>query len=246
MSCKVVRFSTDEASIQLADPTTGELFAECPVSLPLQTCCEPVIDSSRYFVIRVVEGRESEGGRHAFIGLGFREREEASDFNAALSEHQQYLERKAAAVKMRKAFDDACRGEGKQQQGGGLPSSSSLDNTMGVSSSSDGSTSAPSSSPSDYSLQPGEKLHLRLGSGRTGGSFVSSRGKLTKTFSLIFDPDNGGAAKAALAPPPPSRRVSREQDEHPVMGVSPKSGADGRRKGNGVGDGAWGEFASAD
>ena len=40
-----------------------------------------VADSSRYFVIRVVKGT-----RHAFIGMGFKERNEAFDFNVAVEE----------------------------------------------------------------------------------------------------------------------------------------------------------------
>lgn len=122
----------------------GELFAECPVPTdkPLPTAVEPVVDSSRYFVLRIVD-RDSQ--RHAFIGarrragrggegstaqrggegstawgvsvrpcsawiwpaaadgcaalrcaallaragIGFRERSEASDFNAALHEFLQ-------------------------------------------------------------------------------------------------------------------------------------------------------------
>lgn len=46
----------------------GELFAECPVPTdhrPLLTAVEPVVDSSRYFVLRIVD-RDSQ--RHAFIG----------------------------------------------------------------------------------------------------------------------------------------------------------------------------------
>lgn len=48
-------------------PPAGELFAECPVPVdkPLVTAVEPVIDSSRYFVLRIVD-RDSQ--RHAFIG----------------------------------------------------------------------------------------------------------------------------------------------------------------------------------
>lgn len=189
---KIVRFSNDEACVQLSEPSSGELFAECPVSLPLVTCVEPVIDSSRYFVVRVVD-RDS--GRHAFIGLGFRERAEASDFNAALAEHQAYVERKCAAAAMRQAFDDAYKEDGEE------------------------ATPRPAAPHQDYSLRPGEKLTLKLGGALGDGGFVSSRGKLTKTFSLIFDAGAGGASApiAALAPPPPPSRTLEEQP----MGLSP-------------------------
>lgn len=45
----------------------GELFAECPVPTdkPLVTAVEPVVDSSRYYVLQIVD-RDSQ--RHAFIG----------------------------------------------------------------------------------------------------------------------------------------------------------------------------------
>lgn len=44
-----------------------------------------MVDSSRYFVIKVVD----RGSRkHAFIGVGFRERMDASDFSAALDDYR--------------------------------------------------------------------------------------------------------------------------------------------------------------
>jgi len=48
---------------------------------------EPVTDSSRYFVIRVDDG----SGRHAFLGMGFLERDHAFEFNVTLQDHVKRL-----------------------------------------------------------------------------------------------------------------------------------------------------------
>ncbi|PSR86411.1 Adaptin ear-binding coat-associated protein 1 NECAP-1 protein [Actinidia chinensis var. chinensis] len=76
--------------IRLEDPASGELFAACFV-LPGQreSSVESVLDSSRYFVLKIEDGT----GKHAFIGLGFNERNEAFDFNVALSDHEKYVKR---------------------------------------------------------------------------------------------------------------------------------------------------------
>ncbi|CAM6085335.1 unnamed protein product [Calypogeia fissa] len=80
----------DKCEVRLEDSNTGELFAACPV-LPgkRDSTVESVTDSSRYFVLRIDDGR----GKHAFIGLGFSERNEAFDFNVALSDHEKYAKR---------------------------------------------------------------------------------------------------------------------------------------------------------
>lgn len=42
--------------MKLEDASSGELFAVCPIPYGKRTACvEPVVDSSRYFVIRVEE-----------------------------------------------------------------------------------------------------------------------------------------------------------------------------------------------
>ena len=43
---------------------------------PAKPCVEAVLDSSRYFVVRV-----EDGGRRAYIGMGFLERTDSFDFS---------------------------------------------------------------------------------------------------------------------------------------------------------------------
>ena len=71
-------------------PHKSKLFALCTVDLvekehPIDHYVESVLDSTRYFVVRVTDEK---AGREALIGLGFREREEAGDFRAALSKYE--------------------------------------------------------------------------------------------------------------------------------------------------------------
>jgi len=89
----------DQAYILLEDPNSGELFAQASYD-KTGTAVEAVLDSSRYFVLRV----EGEGGRKAYIGLGFEERTESFDFNVAL---QDYVKRSKAATDPESALDAA-------------------------------------------------------------------------------------------------------------------------------------------
>ena len=79
-----------------------KLFALCPIDIVNQTdsekkkidhYVEAVLDSTRYFVVRV---KDEKAGREALIGLGFRDREEAGDFRAALSKYEQDISRERA------------------------------------------------------------------------------------------------------------------------------------------------------
>ncbi|KAI3512207.1 hypothetical protein L1887_19486 [Cichorium endivia] len=69
----------EECIIRLEDKATGELYARAFLRDGEPHPVEPVIDSSRYFVLRVEEN------------IGFRERPQAYDFQAALHDHMKYI-----------------------------------------------------------------------------------------------------------------------------------------------------------
>lgn len=95
----------EECIIRLEDKSTGELYARAFLRDGEPHPVEPVIDSSRYFVLRV---EENIGGRlrHAFLGIGFRERPQAYDFQAALHDHMKYLNKKKTAEEMEQQYQN--------------------------------------------------------------------------------------------------------------------------------------------
>ena len=71
---------TVKTDIVLEDPSSGQLFAAAPYTDV--NVVEQVLDSSRFFAIRVV----GDGGRKAVLGIGFEERSEAFDFGISLQD----------------------------------------------------------------------------------------------------------------------------------------------------------------
>ncbi|CAG9463369.1 unnamed protein product [Pedinophyceae sp. YPF-701] len=163
----------DDLMVRLLEKESKNLFAECPVAnnKPLSAALEKVVDSSRYFVLRV-EDRATK--RHAFLGFGFRERDHATSFTAALDDHRQQMRRQAEAQAMASRFQqDAAK--------------------------------------KDYSLQPGQKVHVNVGglrgasdaaAGKRLGLGLSGSGHAPVAPSLA-PPPAAGASPAKLPPPPP-------------------------------------------
>lgn len=91
-------------TIYLEDADTSALFAMCPVNEPGvgPTSVEPVTDSSRYFVLRLEDGK----GHHQYIGLGFRERPDAYDFNATIGDHWRSVRREREAEEVHKQIEE--------------------------------------------------------------------------------------------------------------------------------------------
>eukprot|EP01059_Diplonema_ambulator_P001750 TRINITY_DN11475_c0_g1_i1.p1 TRINITY_DN11475_c0_g1~~TRINITY_DN11475_c0_g1_i1.p1 ORF type:complete len:251 (+),score=65.29 TRINITY_DN11475_c0_g1_i1:51-755(+) len=81
--CKVIA-KGNVATVKLLE-ADGSVFAQCPIQSGANApkSIIPVIDSSRYFVLRI-----EDQGRHAHIGIGFKDRDEAFDFKVAITDHK--------------------------------------------------------------------------------------------------------------------------------------------------------------
>ncbi|CAG5128635.1 unnamed protein product [Candidula unifasciata] len=90
-----------ELIIKLEDKTSGELFAQCPVDEYPGIAVESVMDSSRYFVLRI----KDDSGRSAFIGIGFHDRADSFDLNVSIQDHFKWLKQEAEEEKQSHAVD---------------------------------------------------------------------------------------------------------------------------------------------
>ncbi|GAK66935.1 adaptin ear-binding coat-associated protein 1 NECAP-1 [Moesziomyces antarcticus] len=149
-------------SIRLEDGDTGELFAECPYDVK-GTSVEPVLDSSRYFVLRVESQGPDGAKKKAYIGMGFQDRSDSFDFNVAL---QDWTKRQKAA---------ASRGTNPETDDGAL-----IDEGP--------SPHLPSGPKKDFSLKEGETFAIKIPGGG-GRKITSSSSSSSNTFGAGF----GGA-----------------------------------------------------
>jgi len=87
--CKIVG-KGKTLTIKLVDSATDSLFAQCVIpNGEHEKYVEPVVDSSRYFVLKITNDQ-----RHAFIGFGFSDRNDAFDFKSCLNDFKtRFVER---------------------------------------------------------------------------------------------------------------------------------------------------------
>ena len=126
--------------------TDDVLFAAAPIDLranpdrSMEAYVTAVVDSSRYFALRC---EDAKSGRHVYVGVGFRERNNATDFKSTLQDYVSGIRREKEAEKMRSEAAAAVGDEG----------GSVLD-------------VAP---VQDLSLKEGEKISINIGGRAAGG-----------------------------------------------------------------------------
>lgn len=82
--------------LKLEDKGSNELFAACPIETYPGSALEAVTDSSRYFVIRIINEANKQT---AFIGLGFADRSDSFDLNVALQDHFKFVKKEDIILK---------------------------------------------------------------------------------------------------------------------------------------------------
>lgn len=122
-----------------------DVTESCSSQRKLEYWVNPVVDSSRYFAIRI---KDSKTGREAFIGVGFRERTDATNFRMCLEDYIDSLKREERAEELRRRFEESL--------------------TAGCSRDGDDADDVEEAPlpKSSLSLKEGEKLHINIMSKR--------------------------------------------------------------------------------
>lgn len=164
------------------------LFGECPIEVPpkgdITYFVDAVIDSSRYYVIRLKDPKST---RTTLIGIGFRDREVAFDFKNALNEYVRYVDRMERARLGLLGGHSGGEGDGGKQGVGGDGDATS------------GQATTPVPIGRDLSLKEGEKITIKAPG-------------ILKTKKASNTTDDGSASSTEgtakrLAPPPPPGSV---------------------------------------
>jgi len=108
---KITVYAYRDPTKLLASEDNLAKFAECPIEVPPKGDITPfvdaVIDSSRYYVLRI---KDPASTRTTLLGVGFRERETAFDLKNVLNEYVRFVDRMDTAkrlAEMRANGDDS-------------------------------------------------------------------------------------------------------------------------------------------
>lgn len=217
------------------------------LAMPLSHYLEPVLDSSRYYALRV-----SQAGRSAVIGIGFRDRQTSFDLRSAVEEQLRLVARQRGLFPT--ALDTslpaaAAGGAGSASGAAACEESSRLAALIG-----DASLSGPPS---------GERLtldisHIKLkgaGAGSAAPGAAASAGSAAGTGALRLrlapprsyvapssSPATARAAPAAATDPSAQEGSSTTKDAGVVASAGDHGGAERADDDN---EEAWGDFAAA-
>ena len=104
---RIAIFTYQDILVQALTVENTTLFCECFVEVKpggdVLQFVDAVIDSSRYFVLRI---KDRTSTKTALIGVGFRERDTAFDFKNVLNDYVRYLDRSATAEKLKSLWQE--------------------------------------------------------------------------------------------------------------------------------------------
>ncbi|KAF5741839.1 ABC transporter family protein [Tripterygium wilfordii] len=201
VSCK------DRCEIRLEDPNSAELFAACFVKPgQRENSVETVLDSSRYFVLKVEDGQ----GKHAFLGLGFAERNEAFDFNVALSDHEKYVRR-----------------ENENETG----ETSDADNLIDIHPAVNQRLKEGETIRINVKPKPSSGTGMLSAAGLSGGASGSGNPK-----ALALAPPLGGAGKIRTPLPPPPNDPAAVRKTSASRGAAPSAPSENTRRADPLSD----------
>mmetsp|Transcript_31973 Transcript_31973/g.52788 ORF Transcript_31973/g.52788 Transcript_31973/m.52788 type:complete len:268 (+) Transcript_31973:119-922(+) len=155
------------------------LFAQSIIKVgdtnKLEYFLQQTVDSSRYFVLKIVDKTL---GRTAHIGVGFRERDDASNFRLALQDYERSILREFKAEANHQKFEEQ---DGEET-----------------------SDAAPElTQVSKLTLKEGEKIHIKLKGYEANENKEQKKATVSGgTVPLLKKPTGGGGAVPLLKKPP--------------------------------------------
>ncbi|KAJ3373554.1 hypothetical protein GGF31_000395 [Allomyces arbusculus] len=220
--------------LRIEDTTTGDLFGEAILrgrARGDEAAVEPVIDSSRYFVVRL---SDRASGRHAFVGMGFAERSDAFDLNVALMDFEKVVK-----------YDLAL------EEGGGdhAKAAAAVAAASGGAGSATGASGAGGSLP-DLALKDGQQIAINLSNlaKKLGGNAPATT-STTNTAPVSSDdpfafPPPPPAPSAAATTSTAGKRTSGDEWGEFTAFASPSAPAPSGKSASGSGSGGsgWVQF----